>query len=177
MSAITVVDLDPENKRVIFPQCDIPVQCKNAQPAVKIFIFFYTNCVQRTLICVAVVFTFRFKFTLHYSLHVAAALLYLSFQDADFFCRDVVQHNLLVTVFLSRSLAQLKLKMTSVFLILTLKKKKLPASTVVARTYFLSSTTEIPGFLDVLGVSKVMTDIWEPKKRPLLIQKPGGTAT
>lgn len=119
---------------------------------------------QRTLICVAVVFTFTF--TLHYSLHVAAALLYVSFQDADFFCRDVVRHNLLVTVFLSRCLAQLKLKMTSVFLVWTLKKKKTPpASMFVARTYFLSSTTEIPDFLDVLGVSRVMTDIWEPKKK------------
>lgn len=45
------------------------------------------------------VFAFRFKFTLHYSLHVAAALLYVSFQDDNFFCTDIVQRNLLVTAF------------------------------------------------------------------------------
>lgn len=117
LSAITVIDLDPDNKRVIFPSCDIPVQCKNSQPVVKNCIFFP----YKLRFPYKLVFTFRF--TLHYSLHVVAALLYVSFQDADFFCRDLVQHNLLVTVFLSRSLAQLKLKMTSVFLIWTLKKK------------------------------------------------------
>lgn len=116
LSAITVVDHDPENKRVIFLQCDIPVQCKNSPPAVQ-NVTFFTQIVCKVVVCVAVMFTFRFKFTLHFSLHVAAALLYVSFQDANFFCRDVVPHNLLVTVFLSRSLAQLKLKMTSVFLI------------------------------------------------------------
>lgn len=97
---------------------------------------------------------------------MAAALLYVSFQGANFFCRDVVQHNLLVTVFLSRSLLQLKLNMTSVFLIWALKKKKIPpASTFAAQTYFLSSITEIPDFLDVLEVSRVMTDIWEQQKK------------
>lgn len=114
---ITAVDLDPENKRVILLQCTFPFSVKILNQRSKILFFSHKLCVKDFNLCSSGFYIFLFKFTLHYSLHVAAALLYVSFQDADFFCRDVVQHDLLVAVFLSRSLAQLQLKMTSVFLI------------------------------------------------------------